>query len=235
MEGSRDGTSLYSQFHAPIGIAVEFGNVVYVGDYMVGSIRMLTTMKGTAMFLSGIRSLMDAFSIHAKYGKHEKCNIEDATEKVPRCLEVIDSNIGNIRRSHHILPSKLNGPEGSIAAKTFESISLVQWGLVIFKDNLNLFQYHNINLLSCTTSDIEHRHSTVNFQLGEQIMLQYARSFSIAIKESLKSLTECSALYFTSRESWYPLPDGALRFEHLKFPKPSETPPMDCDSKFIMR
>ena len=31
MEGSRNGTSLYSQFHAPIGIAVEFGNVVYVG------------------------------------------------------------------------------------------------------------------------------------------------------------------------------------------------------------
>ena len=66
-------------------------------------------------------------------------------------------------------------------------------------------------------------------------MLQCAKSFSVAIKESLKSLTEWSAFYFTSRESWYPLPDGALRFEHLKFPKPSEPPPMDTDWKFIMR
>ena len=44
-EGSRHGTALYSRFYAPSVIAVEFDNVIYVSDSVVGSVKLLRTLK----------------------------------------------------------------------------------------------------------------------------------------------------------------------------------------------
>ena len=50
-EGSRDRTSSYSRFYQASGIAVEFGNVVYCTDKMVGPIKLITPLKETSKFL----------------------------------------------------------------------------------------------------------------------------------------------------------------------------------------
>jgi hypothetical protein len=93
-----------------------------------------------------------------------------------------------------------------------KSIFLLQWGLAKLKSNLDEFDYDSINLLSCMTLDIEHLLSTVNFKHGVQTMLQYARSFSSSIKESVKALTNWSAFYYTSNQAcWYPPPESGLK------------------------
>ena len=71
------------------------------------------------------------------------------------------------------------------------------------QSNLEDYKKYNVNLLGFITLDIQHLHSTVNYKQGFQTMLQYACSFLSSIKESLKSLTQWSTYYFTTKDSWY--------------------------------
>ena len=53
-------------------------------------------------------------------------------------LQVLDQNIVSIRELNICLPSSLNGPEGSVAAKTVDSLKLLKWGLERLKQNPDL-------------------------------------------------------------------------------------------------
>ena len=66
LEGQKD--ELYSLLasDSPLGITVEFGNVVYVTDAQNDRIVMLTQLKETSKYLSSIGSLYKALSIHKK-------------------------------------------------------------------------------------------------------------------------------------------------------------------------
>ena len=68
-EGNLDGKALHCELYQPYGICVEFDNVVYLADYKSSCIKITSTMMHTAKFLSAIRKLMRAFSIHEKRGK----------------------------------------------------------------------------------------------------------------------------------------------------------------------
>ena len=104
--------------------------------------------------------------------------MDKAIAPLTQCNDTLQENEEVIRQQHEKLPKSLNGPEGSISAKTMKLILLLQWGLTKLKSNLDEFDYDSINLLSCMTLDIEHLHSAVNFKHGVQTMLQYARSIS---------------------------------------------------------
>ena len=187
------------------------------------------------MFLEVIGRLITPFSVHEKHQKYDVKSLNEAITLVSECLTVLKANIAHINSTHKNLPKKLNGPEGSISAKTFESIFMLETGLKQLKENLDLFGYKNVNLLSGMTFDIEHLHSTVNYKHGMQTMLQYARSFTSSIKECVKSLTRWSAYYFTSTESWYPLPSGSLKLSELSFPKPILPSNLPAAERVIMR
>ena len=81
------------------------------------------------------------------------------------------------------------------------------------------------------TLDKEHLHSMVNYKQVFQAMLQYARSFASSIKENLKSLTQWSTYYFTSKYSWYPLPENATNFKDIKMPAPLPPTKMTAENK----
>ena len=220
---SRDGTAQFSRFYQISGICVEFDHVVYLSDYATGSIRMLTTLKNTASFLTAVGKLSTAFSIHEKHQPYDTKTMDEAIALVTQCNNTLQENEEVIRQQHKNLPKSLNGPEGSIFAKTMKSILLLQWGLSRMKSNLDEFGFDSSNLLSCMTLDIEHLHSTVNFKHGVQTMLQYARSFSSSIKGSVKSLTNWSAFYYTSNQAgWYPPPESGVKLNELSFPEPTD-------------
>ena len=63
-EGNLDGKALQCELYQPIGIFVEFDNVVYVADYKSSCIKITSTMMHTVKLLSAIGKLMRAFSIH---------------------------------------------------------------------------------------------------------------------------------------------------------------------------
>ena len=68
-EGNLDGKALQCELHQPIGICLEFDNVVYVADYKWSCIKITSTLMQTAKFLSAMGKLMRVFSIHEKRGK----------------------------------------------------------------------------------------------------------------------------------------------------------------------
>ena len=234
-KGSRDGTLIYAQFHTPTGLCVEFDHVVYVADYRFGSIRQITTLKHTASFLRALNKLIDAFSIHDKHRNYTEKTLEEAICLVSDCVEVMTHNIGNINDDHSNLPKKLNDPEGSISAKTYDSLKLLLWGLQQVHRNAQHFKYNDVSLLSCMTLDIENLHSTVNMKHGTHTMLQYARSFATSIKESVKSLVTWSAHYFTGSKRWYPLSENNLALCELHFPAPLSPAVMSDEERFEMR
>lgn len=65
-EGSLDGLVAECKFKQPMGIAVEFDNVVYMCDPQSNCVKVMTPLSQTAKFLSAIGRLYDAFSVHKK-------------------------------------------------------------------------------------------------------------------------------------------------------------------------
>ena len=160
--GNNDGLATKCRLFQPSGICSEFNNVVHVCDTQTSCIKIFTTLKKTAEFLKGIRELFSAFSLHEKHQTYESCDLPGAIVRVGRCLQVLEENVASIRELNCRLPLSLNGPEGSVAAKTVDSVKLLKWGLERMKRNLDPLEYGSTSLLSCVTLDVENLHSVVH-------------------------------------------------------------------------
>ena len=51
-------------------------------------------------------------------------------------------------------------------------------------------------------------------------MVEYCKSFGVAMKDAVKRVTSWAAFYHTSRRSRYPKPEGALLLSQVSFVKP---------------
>ena len=155
--GSNDGIATKCIFFQPLGICSEFNSVVYICDTQTSCIKVFTTLKKTAEFLRGIGELFSAFSIHEKHHTYDLHDLPTVISKVNRCLQALEENIASIRELNIRLPHSLNGAEGSVAAKTVESVKVLKWDMKRLKQNLqknvNPLGYEDTNLLSCTTLD----------------------------------------------------------------------------------
>ena len=60
---------------------------------------------------------------------------------------------------------------GSISNKAYDSIKLLEQGLMQGQSNLEDYEKNDVSLLSSMALDIEHLHSTVNYKQGFQTML----------------------------------------------------------------
>ena len=181
---------------------------------------MITTMNHTSDFLNGLGKLSKAFSVHEKHAQYSVKNLTEAVALKRECIAVLGSYVDSIKEKNEYLPKVLNGPEGGISNKSYDSIKLLEWIIMELKSNLDNYGNNDVNLLSSMTLDTEHLQSTVNYKQGFQTMLQYARSFASSIKESLKSLTQWSTHYFISKDSWYHLPENSINFKDIKMPAP---------------
>ena len=62
---------------------------------------------------------------------------------------------------------------------------------------------------------------------------EYCRSFGLTMKKAVKRVTTWAAYYHTSRNSWYPKPEGALLLSQVPVMKPLpivNMRPADCDA-----
>ena len=128
----------------------------------------------------------------------------------------------------------LNGVEGSISNKNYDSIKLLEWGLMQLQSNFEYYEKYDVNLLSSMTLYIESFNSTVNYKQDFQTVLKYTRSFVSRTKESLKSLTQWSTYYFTNKDIWYPLPKNSINFKDIKMPAPLPPAKMTAENKETM-
>ena len=157
---------------------------------------------------------------------------EEAIGLVKQCRDMLDENTSNIQGATGI-KSTLNGPQGHVFARTVASVAMMDTRLQRLYANLGKFNYRHANLLSCMTLDVKNCHSTVHHKQGNMSMAEYCRSFGVAMKEAVKRVTSWAAFYHTSRQSWYPKPEGALLLSQVPFLKPLanvDMRPADCDA-----
>ena len=87
MEGNCNGRAKGASFSQPMGICVELNRNIFVTDAQTGSVKLITTIKGTAEFLKHLGMLYKAFSVHQKHQVVAKISLADAIE----LLKVLDS------------------------------------------------------------------------------------------------------------------------------------------------
>ena len=203
--GNNDSIAMKCRFFQPSSICSEFNNVVYICNTQTSFIKVFTTLKKTTEFLKVIGELFSSFSIHEKHHKYDWCDLPTAISRVGMCLQFLGENVGSIRELNICVPSSLNGPEGSVAAKTVDSVKLLKWGLECLKQNLDPLGFEDTNLLSCMTLDIRNLHSVVHHKTQVSTAFRCARDFGSTTKEGLKRTTSWSAYYYTGSGSWYPV------------------------------
>ena len=169
--------------------------MVYVCDIQTSCIKIFTILKKTAEFLKGSGELFSAFSLHQKHQTYESCDLSGAIARVARCLQVQEENVASIRELNCRLPLSLNGPDGSVPAKTIESVKLLKWGLERMKRNLDPEGYGDTSLSSCTTLDVENLHSVLYHKDQVSTAFRYGRDFGSTAKEGPKRTTSRSAYY----------------------------------------
>ncbi len=218
-EGSLDRPVTTCPFRQPMGITTEFDSVVYVCDAQTNSIKLLSKMSNCAKFLRAIGALYEAFSIHAKAALYETKTINEAIDLVRHCKTTLEVYENEICVESNITGA-LNGPQGTVSAKTVDSIQLMEWGLQRLANILAKYDYQCLNLLSCMTLDIENCHATVHAKKVNMSRLEYARSFDATMKESVKRAAHWAAYYHTSRRSWYPKPDTTVSLQNVPFMTP---------------
>ena len=106
----------------------------------------------------GLRHIVDAFSVHEKHQRYSLKSLDEAISLVSSCNGMQILNLSD-------------GPEGSISTVTTESINILLWGLRRLKENVETYQYHKTNLLSCMTLTVENLHSTVNKKQSIQTLV----------------------------------------------------------------
>ena len=199
-EGNRDGLVKNTEFY------------VNVCDSQTHCIKIFTTLYETAEFLRALGKIYKAFSVHEKHQPYELCCIDDAIVLIKECLSFLRQVEELIRNDVPNLPKYLNGPQEMVANKTVESVEMIKIGLERLATTPRSFEYRNLNLLSCTTMDVENFHSVVHHKGPLCTVLDYTRNFGNVVKEGLKRTTEWAAFYYTNPKSWYPVPDRSISF-----------------------
>lgn len=163
-EKNIDGPTSSCSFKQPCGIAIEFNEVVYITDAKSASIHVVTNLKKNVEFLQSIGSLHDAFSVHAKGEKMDHLPLHEASKRIKSCLDFLLSNQLSIREDiSQPLPLSLDGRHGNVASKTINSVDLVYWAVNRLDEIRLKYDYNYINLMSCTSLDVEHFHATTHY------------------------------------------------------------------------
>ena len=82
----------------------------------------------------------------------------------------------------------MNGPDGTVASKTADSVQMVVDGVLQLDSNVKaLNKDYRVNLESCMTGQVESLHATHHrkHEAGAHV-LDYAWSFGNTVKEGLK-------------------------------------------------
>ena len=110
-----------------------------------------------------------------------------------------------------------NGPEGTVSAKTLESIQMIQEGLLEIDQTLQLINQETsaLKMNTLMTLSVENMHAISHFKNETFSARQYAIDFATITKESMKRRTCWGVHYFTHKNSYYPIQKSNMRLEDI--------------------
>lgn len=164
VESNRNGSGSHASFGQPMGLCTEGPNI-FVTDGQIGTVKLVTTIRGTVEFLEHLGKFYRAFSVHLKHQPREKYTIQEAHQMVKDVSAYVKS--GTVSEVQAVLNSDRtpNGPDGAVASKTAKSIALVEKGLEELHNNLNeVNSDFELNPEVCLTLQVENFHAVSHFK-----------------------------------------------------------------------
>lgn len=234
VEGTRDGPASSAQFGQVMGICQEFDKNIYVADAQAGTIRLITTIKGSVQFLLNLRKLYSAFSLTED--KQDEITFAETIKVVGEVAEYHSTTCKEVQELINTT-RLLNGPEGTISNKTRNSVQIIHDELqhlytTLVAINANL----EVNLQTLLTLHVENLHALGHFKEQFPTQLQYARNLANTVKESLKREMSWAAFYYTHKKSYYPVIDSGLTLVEMPtIPHLKPAHPLNTQQQVLMR
>ena len=204
----------FANFMQPTGLCSEFDCNLFVWGTKLREISTVTGLQGTCEFLSVIGKLYQCFGVHKKHQVVTPLEADKYEETLMSAASYIKHSVDEVREVTENQKKSLNGPDGTVASKTVDSVQMIADGVLQLDGNLQAVNgEYKVNLESCMTEQVESLHATDHHKhdAGAHV-LDYARSFGNTVKEGLKRTTIWSTYYFTNKNSHYPIPTNSLRF-----------------------
>ena len=123
-ESNRSGSGSNAAFGQLMGLCTE-GNSLFVINGHIGTVKVVTTIRGTVEILDNLGKFNRAFSVHFKHQSCERHTLQESHEMVKGISTYFKSTIDDVKTT--INSSRVtNGPEGTISTKTATSLELVR-------------------------------------------------------------------------------------------------------------
>ena len=81
VESNRNGSGSHASFGQPMGLCTECPNI-FVTDGQIGTVKLVTTIRGTIEFLENLGKFNRAFSVYLKHQPREEYTIQEAHQMV---------------------------------------------------------------------------------------------------------------------------------------------------------
>jgi len=217
---SKDGSGRSSRLGGATVIA-SYQNSTLIGTSS-GKIKVITDVATIADFLE------NTFDKGVKgFGLHKKDGERNAAADLDSCIgahnsigKYLENSVTNIKCSFlYQVPDKLNGPQHSVSAVTVSTVKLAATSFAQIKENLKHVSVDGddmsmkVNPGSTTTKAVEHFHSLAHRKDTVQTVHEYIYSWSIIVREMVKSLCTWPFKMFSGYKSSY-----YLRPEECRIP-----------------
>ena len=205
---SQDGSSKSASFLQPTAICIE-GNTMYVCDTAVGRVCVISPTSSLSSYLEQNDVICKTFGIHLRGTPPEVVNITQALDKLRGVSSWLNSWERQTRESLG-RTGAVEGPQGIASSKSISSVNIITNSLQTLKETVeyvNSGYLANLRLTSLLTLVVEHLFSKMRSRNPTPTVLEYSYLFGPTMKENVKQLTKCGFHYFTSRSSFYELPE----------------------------
>ena len=218
--GSGKGTSKDGS-----GRSSRLGGVTVIASYQNSTI--IGTGSGKVKVISDVCTIADflentfgqgvkGFGLHKKDGeRNTSANLDSCRIAHDFIGNYLERSVDNIRSSFlYQVPDKMNGPQHSVSAVTVNTVKLAAKSFAQIKENLKLVSGDGddlsmiVNPGSTTTKAVEHFHSLAHRKDTVQTVHEYIYSWSIIVREMVKSLCRWPFKMFSGyKSSYYLRPD----------------------------
>ena len=210
-EEPRDGCQETASFVQPTGLCTD-GKSLYVTDTGAGALKLITPPRPMARFLENVSVLYTSHGIHSPATSIEDCvaSLNQTTGYFETAIEEAKESSGGRKT--------VEGPHGVPSSKTVKSVRMTVEALRNIKKNVlsvNSAYVSHIQPKSLVTLIVEHFNSKMREIYEVPTVLQYAYQFPDAVEETVKRVTNCGFSYFTSRGSYYEVPEDMVAFDEM--------------------
>lgn len=231
-EETSDGYQETISFVQPTGLCSE-GRSLYVADTGAGALKLITKPRPMARLLESVSALYTSHGIHSP-----ATSIEDCVASLNKTTAYFETAIKEAKESSGGRKT-VEGPHRVRSSKTVQRVRMTVEALKNIKKNVlsvNSAYVSHIQPKSLVSLIVEHFNSKMREIYEVPTVLQYTYQFPDAVQETVKRVTNCGFSYFTSRGSYYEVPEGMVAFDEMpKIPRPPKTPGSQGDIELLRK